>query len=178
MGLVGGCIFSPTHIDKGCKDCTKPPPIYPLPSDPYNVMAAYKIAYEARDSVEMNRLYDTDYIGTSIDQSNPQSILQLTFSKAEEVSSVGAMAKTTSITSVSLQIPPSLLRETDLAQPTWALIQLPPSTVSLTIDDAGTSRVIESNKSSFEFRFAPTTPDSTSPTDTTWKIIRWSELRI
>jgi len=27
-----------------------------------------------------------------------------------------------------------------------------------------------------EFRFIPKTPDSTSPTDTTWKIIRWLEV--
>jgi hypothetical protein len=178
LGLVAGCIFSP-KTDDGGGFPPPPPPSYPILSDPYNVMVAYRTAYEARDSVEMKKIYDDTYIGTSIDQSNPGNILQFTFNKAQEVSHVGAMAKVATITSVSLQLPPSLFRERDDADPPgWALIQLPPNTVRLQIDDGQTSRLIVPDKETFEFRFAPTTPDSTSPTDTTWKIVKWSELRL
>jgi len=175
-GFQSGCGFSPP-TEPPCPTCHEPPPNYPILSDPYNVMEAYRLAYQARDSVKMKEIYDDTYIGTSIDQSSPDSIQSLTFNKSQEVSHVGAMAKAT-ITSVTLTLPGALLRETDQADPPgWALIGLQQGTVSLQIDDGATSYVIVSDKENFEFRFVPTTPAPTSPTDTTWKIIRWHEFR-
>ncbi len=153
-----------------------PPPKYPLLIDPYSVMHAYQLAYQARDSVEMKLLYDNQYVGTSTDQSSPGGPVTSTFSKADEVSSVGAMAKKITITSVSLGVPSVLTRLRDDADPPgWALIQFPVGLVTLKVDDGQTTHVIIPDKESFEFRFAPMAPDSTSPTDTTWKIIRWRE---
>ena len=176
LQCFSGCIFSP-HKDTGGEP-PPTPPVYPILSDPFNVMYAYKTAYEHRDSTKMEEIYDDNYQGESIDQSNPGSIEHLFFDKATEVSSVGAMAKAFTISNVTLQLPPALLRETDLSDPPgWAMINLGVSTVHLEVSDGGTTRFIESNKESFIFKFIPATPDSTSPTDTTWKIVRWSEIR-
>src|SRR5678816_2035775 len=55
----------------GCGDDKITPPIiqpriYPILSNPYNVMDALKTAYERRDTVEIKVLYDDAYQGTSI----------------------------------------------------------------------------------------------------------------
>ena len=52
------------------------------------------------------------------------------------------------------------------------------SGLRLEIDDGSiaTSYFIASDRETMEFKFIPTSPDSTSPTDTTWKIVRWSEV--
>jgi hypothetical protein len=166
-----GCIFDP-HKDP--KIGPPPPPVYPALSDPYNVMAAYKTAYEHRDSVEIKALYDDGYIGQLTDNANPSN--NATFNKSNEVQSVAAMARSHTIVSVQLTLPPALTRYTDLADPPgWATINLPPTSVTLQIDDTPDSYQINPANETFVFKFVPTTPVSTSPTDTTWKIIRWTE---
>jgi hypothetical protein len=47
--------------------------------------------------------------------------------------------------------------------------------MTLEINDNPTTYSLLSAET-FEFKFIPFTPDSTSPTDTTWKIVRWTEL--
>jgi hypothetical protein len=154
------------------------PSPYPILTDPYRVMESLRLAYVARDSTEIKKLYDENYVGTSVDQSNPGAPLVLSFSKVDEVRHVAAMARTRTIFNISLQMPPSLTRQSDASDPPgWALIQLPQGTVSLEISDGPTTRAIASNQEQFEFRFIPTTPDPSSPTDTTWKIVRWTEIR-
>ena len=156
-------------------------PTYPKLSSPVNVLRALEQAYEARDSVEFKLLYnDTLYKGTSIDQSNPGSPIRYTFYKADEVRHVAALAKNFGITKIDLIYPPVLDRFTDLSDPQgWATIQvLPSSGLRLEINDAYTSTAysIASDRESFEFKFIPKSPDSSSPTDTTWQIVRWSEV--
>jgi len=44
------------------------------------------------------------------------------------------------------------------------------------IDDNPTSLFTQAIGDLNEFKFEPTTPATGSPTDTTWKIIRWTEI--
>ena len=156
-------------------------PTYPKLSSPVNVLEALEQAYEARDSVEFKLLYnDSLYVGTTFDQRNPGNPVQLTFYKADEVRHVAALARNFSITNIDLIFPPVLDRFTDLSDPQgWATIQiLPSSGLRLEISDASTQTTysIPSDKETVEFKFIPNAPDSSSPTDTTWQIVRWSEV--
>jgi hypothetical protein len=148
-----------------------PGPVYPALTSPQNVLSAMALAYMDLDSAEIKLVYDESYTGTSFDQNDPPAI---TLTKADEVRHVVPLASLTSITSVSLQLPPSLTRDRDASDPPgWAVIYLPSGAMNLEITDGATSYSI---RSQHEFKFIPTTPDSTSPTDTTWKIIRWTEV--
>jgi hypothetical protein len=177
-GLAAGCGTKDHIVAPTPPDPYQGHPLYPMLFDPYNVMDALRIAYEARDSVEIKKLYDDNYTGTSIDLTAPGGPLQLDFTKADEVRHVAAMAKSTSITNITLQWPPALTREQDLGDPPgWTTIRLLPNTVRLEVSDQATIRSIQSDQEQFEFKFIPTTPAPGSPTDTLWSIIRWSEVR-
>ena len=150
--------------------------LYPKLSSPFNVLAALETAYECRDSVEFKLLYDSLYVGRTFDQRDPGNPGQYTFNKADEVRHVVALARQLSITEIDLTYPPVLTRFTDQSDPAgWATIFLP-SGLRLNITDGSTSYFIASDRETMEFKFIPTSPDSTSPTDTTWKIVRWSEV--
>ena len=169
--LMSGCIFSP----KKKPPIVIPPPDYPKLINPFAVLEALRLAYGARDTNEIKLLYDKDnnYLGTSIDPSDGSS---LTFNWNDEVAHVAALARHTSITSVTISYPPSLVRYTDLADPPgWASIELlRGSGYNVEINDYPTSYFLKSDVRT-EFKFIPKTPDASSSTDTTWKIIRWSE---
>jgi len=168
--VVSGCIFSPNK---------KPPTIIPLPDypkliNPYSVLDALRLAYAAKDTNEIKLLYDKDnYVGTSFD-ADDQS--RLTFNWSDEVAHVAALARHTTITSVVISYPPSLVRYSDLADPPdWATIELlRGSGYNVEISDQPTSWFLKADVRS-AFKFIPKTPDPTSSTDTTWKIVRWSE---
>lgn len=167
---LGGCIFSP-HTDK-CKNCGTQPPIYPKLINPFTVLDALKLAYAARDSNEVKLIYDKGYQGVSF---NPTTLDQLTFTKTDEIRHIQALYRTTSITSVDLSFPPSLVRTTASSDlPGWATITV--QGMSVQINDSPTTYNLRPNET-FEFKFIPTAPDSTSETDTTWKIVRWTELQ-
>jgi hypothetical protein len=149
------------------------PPIYQQPSVPEVVLQNLALAYAHRDSTEYKSLFDGNYQGSSIDMRNPSPQV-LTFTKADEAQHIAGLAKSTTITSVNLQLRPVLVRLTDAGDPPgWALIQNP--IFSLSIYDAPNSYDIRPSAETMEFRFIPTL-DSSSPTDTTWKIIRWTEI--
>jgi hypothetical protein len=170
LGVVSGCIFSP-HTDKGCTDCNQPPPVYPGLINPFSVLDALESAYSHRDSTEIKLIYDINYAGSSFDPKTPG---QLVFTKQDEIRHVEGLYRTTSITEVSLKFPPNKVRYTDSADPPgWATIQI--QNMTLDISDSQTSYNLLTSET-FEFKFIPYTPDSTSPTDTTWKIVRWTEL--
>ncbi len=163
------CIFSPHKDPTG--GGPPPPKPYPALTDPYNVLYALKAAYENRDSLEIKAVYDTTYQGTSFD---PATLNPLpAFTRQDEIRHVEALYRTTSITSVSFTLPPSLFRETDLSDAPWATIRF--QNMNIEINDSPTSYNLVPN-GTWEYKFIPTTPDSTSPTDTTWKIVRWTEL--
>ncbi len=156
---------------------TPPPPprIYPLLVDPYSVMDALRTAYVQRDTTEIKLLYDNSYEGTSIDHTDPSPTL-LIFSKADEVRHVSALAHDASILNVSLFPSLAMLRSHDLADPPgWSTIQSPMT--SLEISDSLATRRVDFATETMEFTFIPHTPDPTSVTDTTWKIIRWTEVK-
>src|SRR2546425_7987005 len=80
--LLGrGCIFSP---HKGTGGGT-PPPVYFKPFSPDAVLQNLALAYKHRDPAAYDTLFDEFYMGSSIDQSNPDSVKQYTFAKADEV---------------------------------------------------------------------------------------------
>lgn len=149
------------------------PLTYVVSSTPFHVLYNLQLAYTNRDSTEYGSLFDDAYAGTTIDDSDPAS--PYTFSKLAERGHVSALARTTSITSIYLTFPPVLTRETDLGDPPgWATIHM--TGVRLEINDSPASLQVDQSES-MDFKFSPTTPDSTSPTDTTWKIVRWTEFK-
>jgi hypothetical protein len=99
----------------------------------------------------------------------------LSFSKADEMRHVASLAARTTIAHISINLNPVIRRYTDTADPAgWASLQNPLRTVE--IEDAGTTYDVYLSYETLTYKFIPTTPDSTSPTDTTWKIVRWSEV--
>jgi hypothetical protein len=131
-------------------------------------------AYSNRDTVELARVYDDGYQGTSIDQDD-WAPATLTLAMASDMQHLAALAGRASITHVSVNLNPVIRRYRDAADPAgWASLQNPLRTVE--IEDAGTTYDVYLSYETLTYKFIPTTPDSTSPTDTTWKIARWSEV--
>ena len=152
-----------------------PARIYPQPLNPASVMDALRIAYGRRDTTEIKLLYDDAYQGTSIDQTDPVPA-SLNFTKADEVSHVSALAHDASLLHVSLILSNNMIRFSDLADPPgWATIQNP--VLSVEVSSASASHQVDATQESMEFKFVPHTPDATSQTDTTWKIVRWTEVK-
>jgi len=167
---MSGCIFSPK---KGVGGGIEPPPVYLANITPEAVLTNLAKAYAARDSIEFKLLYDDKYTGETIDQTNPGSPLSLPFTKADEVGHISGLAHKTTVASVELQLK-ALVRQDDAGQGYgWALFQNP--VASLTVFDTPTSWTITPDAETIEFHLIPT-PDSSSPTDTTWKIIKWTEV--
>ena len=149
------------------------PSIYPALSTPENVMAALVQAYSFRDSVEYGLLFDETYLGASTDYQSP-SPQTLIFTKADELAHIGALARSRTILGVALDFGSQLSRAgSDSAG--WASIQL--GYVFLEIRDGFNSYFLSPQNSYMAFEFKPTTPDASSATDTTWKIVRWTEIQ-
>jgi hypothetical protein len=172
IGLMSGCIFSPK---KGGEKI--PPPVYGLPASPEIVMQNLAKAYQAKDSVAYKNCFDPRpgaYLGTSLDQTDPSAPLD-TVTYLGEAAHIAALAKSTTISTILLDLSPNYVRSRDEGDPAgWALIQNP--VFRLEINDGITTYVIQPSSETLEFRFIPTL-DSRSPTDTTWQIIRWTEVR-
>ena len=165
VAVVAGC---------GKKDKIVGPPAtprYPALTSPELVLVALKTAYTGKDSIEYKLLFDHDYVGASVDLRFGAPADTLAF--ADEARHIEALAR--SITAiVDLQLTPTMTRSRDPGDPPgWALIQNP--IYSLTLYDGPNVYGVGVGSETIEFRFIPTL-DSTSPTDTTWKIIRWSEI--
>jgi len=168
---ISGCIFSPVK-KKG--DPPKSKPIYPPASSPSIALQVYAEAYANRDSAQIQLVYDDAYLGTSIDRTQPVDLQTSHFTKADEVSHVGRLYRDPSITGVRLDFNSIPNWYSDLNDPVgWATIQT--SSVTLDITVGSNSYFLNPTGEFFEFKFIPKTPDSTSPTDTTWKIVRWNE---
>ncbi|TMQ62406.1 MAG: hypothetical protein E6K77_07510 [Candidatus Eisenbacteria bacterium] len=165
VAVVAGC---------GKKDKIVGPPAtprYPALTSPELVLVALRTAYTGKDSTEYKLLFDQDYLGTSVALRTQSPIDTLTF--ADEAQHIAALARSTTAI-VELQLTPTMTRSRDPGDPPgWALIQNP--IYGLTIYDGPNVYGVGVGSETIEFRFIPT-PDSTSPTDTTWKIIRWSEI--
>ena len=153
------------------------PPVskYPVLLNPYSVLDALRIAYQDGDTNEIKVLYHDQYDGTSIDQTDPTPTL-VTFTKADEVAHVSALARSASVANITMTMMNNRIRFDDPADPVgWATIQNP--IASIQIADVTTTRNVDIAGETMVFKFIPTTPAPSSPTDTTWKIIRWTEVR-
>ena len=151
-----------------------PRSLYEEPVAPEAVLRNLALAYSTRDSTEYKSLFDENYQGTSIDQAAP-SPPTLTYTKADEARHIAALAKSATITSIELRLTLALARFTDVGDPPgWASIQNPIQL--LAIYDGADAYVVDLGREYTEFKFIPTTPAPSSPSDTTWKIIRWTEI--
>ena len=164
---------------------TKPilptPIVYPVRSTPENALLYMMMAFENRDSVRTDSVYAEDYVGTSLDlvDPNPET---LTFTKSDEVHIVGTLARSSSIVATHvLSIQSSWFRTNYASNPPgWATIQIPIFAVYVNdvVNGEYQMRIPLSGESwIFEFTLEPTIPDPSSPTDTTWQIVRWVESR-
>jgi hypothetical protein len=165
-----GCIFDPP------RDPPKPPDTtpYPILSTPENVLVAMRMAYQRRDSVEYASLFDSSYVGLSVDQANPGGTLRLDFTRDDEQHHMGRLNRRTSIISCDFDLGPGFIRFTDVNDAPWATIQT--TTATLEINDSPNAYILVSSNETIEFKFKPKTPAPSSTTDTTWQIIKWTEI--
>jgi hypothetical protein len=150
----------------------QPPFQYPDLSTPQNAVLNLKYAWERRDSARTLLIYDDAYVGESTDKDGT-----ILFSKDQEVAALGAISQSQDVQSVSFSLRPETTW-VRLSYPTddagWTAIQL--QGVNIQVDDAAKGTLIASSANFFEFKLVPTL-DAASPTDTTWKIVRWTETR-
>jgi len=156
--------------------------VFPDRSTPNNTILRMEIAFSARDSVVTASVYSDNYEGSSDDFTDPTAV-HLTFTKADEVRVVAELARSTSIvqSNVDLGISSGWFHTHYVTDPAgWVSIQVP--AFSIYVNDAARGEYATSSPSPgvtqiFEFTLEPTTPDPSSPTDTTWTIVRWVESR-
>lgn len=171
--IGAGCIFSPDHGDEK----VKPPPQYPRLDTPLNVLSALQLAYQNRDSVEYEQLYDSSYVGTSTDLNDPPATQVSTFRRADELIHIGALQHSTTISQVVFDLGPQTtwtrLSSDDPSNPDWAQIQIGRGNLRIEIYDGATLYSVQSiNPVTFTLKPTPTG----APNDTLWKIIRWNEV--
>lgn len=177
--LSGGCIFSPHKDDDPPKP--KPPVVYPPRNTPQNAVLFLTVAWANRDSVQIDSLYADEYTGSSIDltESNPEN---LSFVKSDEVRSVGAMALSTSIVTVSMDfgLQQGWLEGSYATDPPeWRWVQIPSANIYINDGVKGEYRAQypeAGNTWIFEFTLKPTYPNGPSE-QPVWQIVRWVETR-
>ena len=184
---LGTLLIAALVVAAGCSDddntmSLKPPKPEPPVAlvNPGIALYVLQHAYESRDSVETARVYDESYAGTSTDLNDPPGSQTVSFTRADEIRHVGALRKSTTITSVTCDLGPPAswvrLPSDDVSHPEWALIHIAGGFVRIEIAD-GTSILQAGGPSEqMSFYFTPK-PDSTSQTDTLWTVIRWDETR-
>lgn len=169
--VLGGC---------GSEDDgpVKPPSgaTYPERTSPQNVLQALLLSYQNRDSTEYKSLHDSSYVGTSTDLNAPPDSQISTFTYADEAAHIAALRRESTITSVVLDFGPSSswtrLASDDPSHPDWARIQMGIGSWRVEITDGSTIYSTQAINP-MTYAFAPTV---TSPGDTTWRIIRWTEV--
>jgi len=168
---------------QGCgKEIVEPePPVFTYPdrSTPKNTVMRMAAAFERRDSVVTGSVYSDTYEGSSTDN-YPFPGETLTFTRADEVRTVGAMALANRVY-VDMELYSfATWRQIHYAgDPTgWVTLQIPYFRISVqdTHGDGFNVNPTYNETWVFEFTLEPT-PDSSSPTDTTWTIVRWTESR-
>ncbi|HSN69395.1 MAG TPA: hypothetical protein VLV48_09130 [Thermoanaerobaculia bacterium] len=174
LTLLSGCIFSPEKKDP---PKAKPPLQYLKPISPSNVLQNLVASYMNRDSIQTAAVYDLNYQGTSTDPSLPTQIPA--FSKTDEVRHVGRLKLDPNIVSVFL----------DLGSPgTWQVLEgyasdpvgwkvIPITSQTVKIEDISRATTWQSVNQVIEYTFKPT-PVSGAPEaeDTTWTVVRWTEI--
>lgn len=169
VAVLGGCGKTTTGPDSGGGT----PFQYLAPTSPRNVLQNLVSAYVRRDSVETAAVYDVVYEGTSTDASSSTPVL--TFTRADEIHHVGILMRTATIVTVNLDLgsPATWQRLPAYAgdPADWAVIPIFASTIR--IEDIGTATTHYATNEPMEFAFKPTVA---APGDTTWKVVRWTEV--
>jgi hypothetical protein len=167
--VAAGCgLFNPDKPDK-----PKPPQPFEYRdlSTPQNVLYNLRDSWERKDSVRTIDIYDRGYVGSSTEGN-----VTTTFSKDQELATIGALSHDQNVSTITFTLPDSStwVRQTFSSDPGWTTISL--QAYNIQVDDAvkGTLIAHPTPGSTFDFKFVPTL-DAASPTDTTWKIIRWDE---
>jgi hypothetical protein len=170
---IAGCIFSP---EKGGHTII-PPEVYGTPSTPEKVLTNLKVTYEGRDSVLYKAVYDSSYIGSSTANPGAPEQVSLEFTYSDEIASLAGMARSTTITRVSLDLGGNYVRQAsdDLAHPEYATIQTGTYRIEV-VDGVNDWRAFAGAGDFIQFTFKPTTPAPSSSTDTLWSIVRWTEI--
>jgi hypothetical protein len=149
-------------------------PRYLAPTSPANVLQNLTKAYVNRDSIATRAVYDDLYKGTGFDPSLPTPNVE--FTKSMEVSHVRRLHDDPDIVSVQLDLG---------AASTWQVLPgnatdapgtmvIPIQYHLLRIEDVSVGGSYElSPDSQIEFGFKPT---RTASGDTTWAVIRWTEV--
>lgn len=144
-------------------------------STPQNLILNVKYSWERRDSVRTREIYADTYQGASTDADGT-----LNFSKDQEVAAVGGLGRSQNVVAVHFTLTPSntwtrVHYDSDPAG--WTAIQL--SGYTIAVDDVVHGTLMTSGGGGadfFEFKMEPSV-DHSSPTDTTWKIVRWKEVK-
>ena len=175
--ILSGC----GSKDNPVKPSNPSGPTYLIRSTPQNVLTNLEEAYSKRDSVETKALYDPSYAGTSQDLNDPPGTTPNFFTYSDEVSHVSALAYSPTISSVYLSFGPAAswtrLESNDPSHPEWAAIEIAGSNFRIECTDGANMWQAGGSNEFLEFMFKPSTPESTSPTDTLWRIVRWREVR-
>ena len=179
--LGGGCIFSPHKDDD--PPTPKPPRVYPVRNTPKNAVLYLTYAWEDRDSVRIDSVYADDYVGSSVDLTDPNAE-NLNFAKSDEVRTVGALALSHTIVTVTMDFGVPFGWEQDhyvSDPPDWVYVRIPTFTIYIQdpAQDGGEyrARSPEAGKTwFFEFTLKPTYPNGPSA-DPVWQIVRWVESR-
>jgi hypothetical protein len=150
------------------------PGISYLPAtSPQSVLANLVYAYMVRDSAETALVYDDAYQGTSIDLSDPSPDLH--FTKADEVRHVGRLKLDPDIISVYVDLGNAAnwqrMSPDASDPPDYAVIQINSNRVE--IQDVRTGTAYSARNTPMVYTFKPTV---SAPGDTTWKIVRWTEV--
>ncbi|MGE5179190.1 MAG: hypothetical protein ACM3PF_08880 [Bacteroidota bacterium] len=145
---------------------------YPALTTPESTLMNVKYAWERRDSTRTKLIYADDYMGTSTDQADNST---LTFAKNQEVAAVAAMEQSTHVTRVTMDLKPATWNRFRYVSdpPGWTAIQM--NGVNIQVDDNQYGTMVANNDAFFEFKLKPA---SVSGPDTTWAIVRWTELHL
>jgi hypothetical protein len=146
------------------------PPRYFTQSAPESTVLNYTLAWERRDSTMIDSVMADDYTGSSVDMSDPSSGT-LTFTKSDETRALGRFQLDSRIRSIEILFsePSTWTRFHDLADPVgWVTLTIPQSSIRVFWVN-GMDAVAHTQ---LEF----TVEAIASASDTTWKIVRWSEV--
>jgi len=180
--IAAGWILSGCGSEDNPVRPPKDPPGSPylIRSTPQNVLLNLELAYSHRDSTECQQLYDSSYVGTSQDLNDPPGTPPLHFTYYDEIGHVSTLYRTPTISSVNVSFgPPSSwnrFESGDPSHPEWAAIQIAGTSLDIQITDGSNTWQASGSAEFLEFMFKPTL-DSASPTDTLWRIVRWTESR-
>jgi hypothetical protein len=146
-----------------------------LPTTPQNTLLLMVEAYVGRDSVATEGIYDVAYEGTSTDLASPTpAVYNLTW--FDEKHHVAVLKNNPNIANISVQLgsqtawrrlPPEAGDPQD-----WAVLQIDRANIQITDVSSGFLYQAQNNKMLYTF-----IPTVAAPGDTTWKIVRWTEVR-